>query len=85
MKTISSIPSESKKRFLFSGSFKREHIAIKKFSTISDSSSDPASLRRYAYYFTSVRLSLFLFKILNKINLLQELLKEHLHHLIHQP
>jgi hypothetical protein len=49
MITISSIPSDSKNRFLFSTSFNKEHMALKKFSTISDSSSEEPSLRLYAY------------------------------------
>lgn len=52
---MSSMPSESKKRFLFSNSFKREHIALKKFSTISDSSSEEASLRLYAYCYVGMQ------------------------------
>lgn len=49
--TINSIPSDSKNRTRFSFSFNNEHMELNKFSTISDSSSDPASLFLYAYIY----------------------------------
>lgn len=78
--TINSIPSDSKNRCLFSGSFNKEHMALKQFSTISLSSSEAASLRLYTY---SKGCWLNVFIDARTCNLQIKLLIEYPHRLIH--